>query len=77
MERPASSSPLRRPAAGDEAVQPKQKRPRAAQACDRCRVKKYKCDESYPCLHCKSECACSVFVGEGVVVADYSLKKAG
>ncbi|BCR87969.1 uncharacterized protein ACHE_40533S [Aspergillus chevalieri] len=55
MERPASSSPLRRPAAtaGDDAVQPKAKRPRAAQACDRCRVKKYKCDESYPCSHCK------------------------
>ena len=31
------------------------KRPRAAQACDRCRLKKYKCDEQYPCLHCKSK----------------------
>lgn len=30
------------------------KRPRAAQACDRCRKKKYKCDEQYPCSHCKS-----------------------
>lgn len=64
MERPASSSPLRRPAAtaGDDAVQPKAKRPRAAQACDRCRVKKYKCDESYPCLHCKSEWSFSAFL---------------
>ncbi|GFF22927.1 quercetin 2,3-dioxygenase [Aspergillus udagawae] len=35
------------------------KRQRAAQACDRCRVKKYKCDELYPCAHCKkSELNC-------------------
>lgn len=53
MQRPPSSSPLCR-AAGDDAVQSKPKRPRAAQACERCRVKKYKCDESYPCAHCKS-----------------------
>ncbi|KAL2811459.1 fungal-specific transcription factor domain-containing protein [Aspergillus cavernicola] len=32
---------------------PRSKRPRAAQACDRCRSKKYKCDERYPCSHCK------------------------
>jgi hypothetical protein len=31
------------------------KRQRAAQACDRCRLKKYKCDELYPCTHCKSK----------------------
>lgn len=54
MQRPLSSSSPPRRAAGDEAVQPKAKRPRAAQACDRCRMKKYKCDESYPCSHCKS-----------------------
>ncbi|KAL1968879.1 hypothetical protein VTN77DRAFT_1240 [Rasamsonia byssochlamydoides] len=29
------------------------KRPRAAQACERCRLKKYKCDELYPCSQCK------------------------
>ncbi|PYH78106.1 RmlC-like cupin [Aspergillus uvarum CBS 121591] len=34
------------PAAGDENLpQPRAKRPRAAQACERCRSKKYKCDE--------------------------------
>ncbi|KAJ5124501.1 uncharacterized protein N7515_008326 [Penicillium bovifimosum] len=39
------------------------RRPRAAQACDRCRLKKYKCDEQYPCLHCKrSDLAC-VYLG--------------
>ncbi|CAK7229853.1 hypothetical protein SBRCBS47491_007388 [Sporothrix bragantina] len=31
----------------------KRKRPRAVQACERCRNKKYKCDELYPtCSHC-------------------------
>jgi hypothetical protein len=38
----------------DEQSTKRAKRPRAAQACDRCRLKKYKCDEQYPCLHCKS-----------------------
>lgn len=33
----------------------KLKRPRAAQACERCRLKKYKCDEHIPCFNCKSE----------------------
>ncbi|KAH8891226.1 hypothetical protein GQ53DRAFT_648828 [Thozetella sp. PMI_491] len=32
----------------------KPKRSRAAQACDLCRAKKNKCDELYPCTHCKS-----------------------
>jgi hypothetical protein len=31
------------------------KQPRASQACERCRSKKYKCDEAYPCVHCKSK----------------------
>ena len=44
-------SPL--PPADGQSVK-RAKRPRAAQACDRCRLKKYKCDEQYPCLHCKS-----------------------
>ncbi|CAG8024443.1 unnamed protein product [Penicillium salamii] len=39
----------------DTPVAKRAKRPRAAQACDRCRLKKYKCDEQYPCLHCKSK----------------------
>jgi hypothetical protein len=43
--------------AADEPSAKRPKRPRAAQACDRCRLKKYKCDEQYPCLHCKSEYA--------------------
>lgn len=29
------------------------RRPRAARACDLCRVKKNKCDELYPCGYCK------------------------
>lgn len=34
----------------------KRKRPRAVQACERCRNKKYKCDELYPtCSHCISK----------------------
>ncbi|KAF2668886.1 Zn(II)2Cys6 transcription factor [Microthyrium microscopicum] len=38
----------------DEKSPPRKlKRPRAAQACERCRLKKYKCDESIPCFHCK------------------------
>ncbi|KAJ5574058.1 uncharacterized protein N7459_008485 [Penicillium hispanicum] len=52
-------SPLSQPAV-DEPAPKRAKRPRAAQACDRCRAKKYKCDEQYPCLHCKiplRECA--------------------
>ena len=61
MQRPPSSSPVTR-AAGDEAGQPKPKRPRAAQACDRCRMKKYKCDESYPCLHCRSKFILAFFL---------------
>lgn len=40
----------------DHSGSKKRKRPRAIQACERCRLKKYKCDESYPCLHCKSRC---------------------
>ncbi|PYH29832.1 RmlC-like cupin [Aspergillus neoniger CBS 115656] len=41
--------------AGDDSLPPpRAKRPRAAQACDRCRAKKYKCDEQYPCAHCKN-----------------------
>ncbi|CAI7613658.1 unnamed protein product [Penicillium bialowiezense] len=39
------------------------KRPRAAQACDRCRLKKYKCDEQYPCLHCKKNDLICVYQG--------------
>ncbi|KAH2403659.1 hypothetical protein KXV53_001187 [Aspergillus fumigatus] len=39
---PSSPTPPQRP-----------KRQRATQACDRCRLKKYKCDELYPCTHCR------------------------
>ncbi|KAL5333365.1 fungal-specific transcription factor domain-containing protein [Aspergillus crustosus] len=39
------------------------KRPRAAQACDRCRSKKYKCDELYPCSHCKKSKIDCVYQG--------------
>jgi hypothetical protein len=44
QSRRSSATPPQRP-----------KRQRAAQACDRCRLKKYKCDELYPCTHCKSK----------------------
>lgn len=40
---------------GENSPPRKLKRPRAAQACERCRLKKYKCDESIPCFHCKSK----------------------
>ncbi|KAL4951404.1 hypothetical protein BDW69DRAFT_196467 [Aspergillus filifer] len=46
---------------GDEP--PRSKRPRAAQACDRCRSKKYKCDELYPCSHCKKSNLNCVYQG--------------
>ncbi|KAI8676283.1 C6 transcription factor [Fusarium sp. Ph1] len=45
---------------------PKPKRLRAAQACDLCRVKKNKCDEQYPCSHCRSRNARCVYRGDDV-----------
>lgn len=33
---------------------PTTKKRRAARACERCRAKKYKCDESFPCRKCTS-----------------------
>ncbi|KAM6529312.1 hypothetical protein FALCPG4_007453 [Fusarium falciforme] len=45
---------------------PRPKRLRAAQACDLCRVKKNKCDELYPCSHCKSRNAKCVYRGENL-----------
>ncbi|OQE37122.1 hypothetical protein PENCOP_c010G06173 [Penicillium coprophilum] len=39
------------------------KRPRAAQACDRCRLKKYKCNDQYPCLHCKKSDLTCIYQG--------------
>ncbi|OGE49599.1 hypothetical protein PENARI_c020G11706 [Penicillium arizonense] len=47
----------------DEQSTKRAKRPRAAQACDRCRLKKYKCDEQYPCLHCKKSDLVCVYQG--------------
>ncbi|CAF3524518.1 unnamed protein product [Fusarium graminearum] len=41
---------------GNDASAPATKRrrvPRAVLACDRCRLKKYKCSEAQPCSHCK------------------------
>lgn len=32
----------------------KVRRPRAARACNLCRLKKNKCDELYPCTYCRS-----------------------
>lgn len=37
--------------------QPRAKKRRAARACERCRAKKYKCDESFPCRKCVSKLA--------------------
>lgn len=34
------------------AANPKRRRPRAIQACNFCRSKKYKCDGNLPCIHC-------------------------
>src|SRR5271154_6658064 len=52
----SQTSPAPTPVLNADTSPPKtRKRPRAAEACDRCRSKKYKCDESYPCAHCKSE----------------------
>lgn len=36
----------------------KLKRPRAAQACEACRSRKVKCDESYPCSLCQRKSSC-------------------
>lgn len=39
------------------------RRPRAARACDLCRAKKNKCDESYPCTFCKNRNATCIYQG--------------
>lgn len=39
------------------------RRPRAARACDLCRAKKNKCDESYPCTYCRNRNATCVYQG--------------
>ncbi|OJJ48751.1 hypothetical protein ASPZODRAFT_130868 [Penicilliopsis zonata CBS 506.65] len=55
MRQQTQTSPagLNAGAGADESTPRRAKRPRAAQACDRCRLKKYKCDELYPCSQCK------------------------
>lgn len=40
------------------------RRPRAARACDACRVKKNKCDESYPCSYCEHRHLTCVYQGQ-------------
>ncbi|MAD85672.1 MAG: hypothetical protein CL912_22140 [Deltaproteobacteria bacterium] len=40
---------------------PKHRRPRAIQACNLCRSKKYKCDGNLPCLYCVKQNADCVF----------------
>ncbi|KAJ5520336.1 transcriptional regulator family: Fungal Specific TF [Penicillium fimorum] len=47
----------------DRPASKRTKRPRATQACDRCRLKKYKCNEQYPCLHCKKNDVACVYQG--------------
>ncbi|KZN84297.1 putative transcriptional regulatory protein [Penicillium chrysogenum] len=54
------------------------RRPRAARACDYCRQKKYKCDESYPCSYCKGRGVECVYKGQDMsrlrVTPDYVRK---
>ncbi|KAK8024710.1 polyketide synthase [Apiospora arundinis] len=40
------------------------RRPRAARACDLCRTKKNKCDESHPCSYCRSRNVPCVYQGQ-------------
>lgn len=40
------------------------RRPRAARACDLCRAKKNKCDESYPCSYCKNRQLTCIYQGQ-------------
>ncbi|KAG0154248.1 hypothetical protein PDIDSM_1628 [Penicillium digitatum] len=47
----------------NQPVAKRTKRPRATQACDRCRLKKYKCNEHYPCLHCSKSGLDCVYQG--------------
>lgn len=60
-EQPSAAAHSESPAPA-QTSEPNRKRPRAAQACDRCRAKKYKCDESFPCFFCRSKflylCTC-------------------
>ncbi|KAJ5132624.1 hypothetical protein N7448_006782 [Penicillium atrosanguineum] len=58
----SSQSPILQSAV-DEPAPKRAKRPRAAQACDRCRTKKYKCDEQYPCAHCRKSGLDCVYQG--------------
>jgi hypothetical protein len=48
------------------------RRPRAARACDLCRAKKNKCDESYPCTYCKNRNATCVYQGSQHTVRRYT-----
>lgn len=43
----------------------KVRRPRAARACNLCRLKKNKCDELYPCTYCRSEPSPPLHVSHG------------
>lgn len=64
-QRDSDQQPLQQPASPSAATPPppppprstghKVRRPRAARACNLCRVKKNKCDELYPCTYCRSE----------------------
>ncbi|KAI1848414.1 hypothetical protein JX266_005720 [Neoarthrinium moseri] len=44
----------------------KVRRPRAARACDACRVKKNKCDDLYPCTYCRNHNIECVYRGQEV-----------
>ncbi|KAH9211559.1 hypothetical protein DL95DRAFT_234397, partial [Leptodontidium sp. 2 PMI_412] len=46
------------------------KRLRAARACDRCRVKKYRCDECTPCYHCRRHALDCTYSGGQIVRID-------
>jgi hypothetical protein len=63
-----SSSPYMNPNTASRTVPrgngQRTRRPRAARACDLCRAKKNKCDESYPCSYCKSRNLQCVYEGQ-------------
>ncbi|KAH6701308.1 C6 transcription factor [Cadophora sp. MPI-SDFR-AT-0126] len=48
----------------------KHKRLRAARACDRCRAKKYRCDECTPCYHCRKHALDCTYSGGQIVRID-------
>ncbi|PSR77317.1 hypothetical protein BD289DRAFT_377888 [Coniella lustricola] len=55
QQQPSPSPPPPPPPTAAPSSGHKARRPRAARACNLCRVKKNKCDELYPCTYCRSD----------------------